>query len=104
MAERVVKEIKLVLRRDSNDGWELALSKWLLRQRTTLQSTTTVTPAELMLGRKLKTRLDRMYPDLYRSVSDAQSAQKANHDRTAKPRQFSVSDHVLARNYGQGAA
>ena len=47
----------------------------------TLQSTTTVTPAELMLGRKLKTRLDRMYPDLQRSVSDTQSMQKANHDR-----------------------
>ena len=103
MAERVVKEIKLVLQIDSNDGWELALSRWLFRQRTTLQSTTTVTPAELMLGRKLKTRLDRMYPDLQRSVSDAQSMQKANHDRTSRPRQFSVSDHVLARNYGQGS-
>ncbi|XP_043229828.1 uncharacterized protein K02A2.6-like [Amphibalanus amphitrite] len=45
--------------RDAGDGWELALSKWLLRQRTTPHSTTTVTPAELMLGRKLKTRLDR---------------------------------------------
>ncbi|XP_043246354.1 uncharacterized protein K02A2.6-like isoform X1 [Amphibalanus amphitrite] len=59
LAERVVKEVKLVLQRDAGDGWELALSKWLLRQRTTPHSTTTVTPAELMLGRKLKTRLDR---------------------------------------------
>ena len=103
MAERVVKEVKLVLQRDSGDGWELALSKWLLRQRTTQHSTTTVTPAELMLGRKLKTRLDRMYPDLYRSVSNAQSMQKENHDRTARPRHFSISDPVLVRNYGQGS-
>ena len=42
---------------------ELNLSKFLLRYRTTPHSVTGKSPAELIFGRQIKTRLDLLHPD-----------------------------------------
>ena len=78
LAERAVKEVKLALQRESAKGgpWDLRLSTWLMRQRTTPHSTTLVTPAELMTGRKLRTRLDLLFPDISKTVLQQQNKQR----------------------------
>ena len=40
------------------------ISRFLLAYRTTLHTTTGVSPAELLMGRKLKTRMDLVRPGL----------------------------------------
>ena len=59
-------------------------------------------PAEMMWGRRLRSKLDRLRPDSMRSASEAQDRQKLVHDAHAIPRQFALLDTVYARNYGSG--
>ena len=52
------------------------LSRFLLSYRITPQSTTGVAPAELLMGRRLRTALDWIKPDLERRVEKEQERQK----------------------------
>ena len=79
------------------------LARFLFAYRTTPQSTTTVTPAELMFGRKIKTRLDMLHPDLQSKVISHQHRQKNNHDRHhSQFRAFREGEKVYVRNYRNG--
>lgn len=104
LAERAVKEVKLAVSRGVQDGvvMDLALQCWLFQQRTIQHSTTSVSPAELMMGRRPKTRLDLLYPDLEKVVQSKQVKQKSYADRSAKVRGFCIGDPVYARNYAVG--
>ena len=104
LAERAVKEVKLALQRGASDGIvsDLALQRWLFQQRTIQHSTTSVSPAELMMGRRPKSRLDLLYPDLDKVVQSEQVKQKSYSDRTARARNFKIGDIVYARNYAMG--
>ena len=104
LAERAVKEVKLALQREENDGkpWEYRLCQWLFRYRTTPHAVTSVTPAELLSGRKLKTRLDLLYPDMNATVWSKQNRQRQDFDRSATVRTFSIGDLVFAQNYAVG--
>ena len=106
LAERAVKEVKLAVSRGQQDGvvMELALQCWLFQQRTIQHSTTSVSPAELMMGRRPKTRLDLLYPDLGKEVQSQQVKQRFYADRSAKARGFCIGDIVYARNYAVGKA
>ena len=53
------------------------LARFLFSYRTTPNSTTGQTPAELFLNHRLRTRLDLMRPELGRKVFDRQTDQKA---------------------------
>ena len=70
--------------------------------RTSVHSTTGVTPSSLFLKREMRTRFDLLRPDGDAHVRDKQSQQKADHDRHARTREFTVGDPVLARNYRPG--
>ena len=63
-------------------------------------STTVLSPAELMFGRRLCSPLDNLRPSLERKV---QERQKSTHDRRAQPRGFVLEDLVYVQNYGPGA-
>ena len=104
LAERAVKEVKLALQREENVGksWEYRLNQWLFRYRTTPHSVTSLTPAELLCGRRQKTRLDLLYPDLNATVWSSQNRQRRDFDRSATVRTFSIGDLVFAQNYGVG--
>ena len=78
------------------------LSRFLLEYRITPQSSTGISPAELMFGRRLRTLFDNMHPDLDKKVCDVQLQQAKGHDVRAKAREFVVGDLVYAQNYGQG--
>ena len=74
------------------------LSRFLLAYRSTPQTTTGVTPAEVLLNRRIRTRLDLIQPGLRHRVETHQGAQKVHHDNTKKERQFAEGDSVLVKN------
>ena len=78
------------------------LSRFLFWYRNTPQQTTGVSPAELLMGRRLRSALDLVHPDLASRVAKAQAYQKKTHDKHARFREFNVGDSVFARNFGRG--
>ena len=78
------------------------LARFLFGYRITLQSTTAVSPAELLLSRRPRFALDLIKPDLSRRVQKEQEHQKISHDRRSV-KAFDVGDLVYARNYGSGS-
>jgi transposase InsO family protein len=69
-AERSVKSFKHALKamRGEKGTVQKKLSKYLLPYRNTPHATTGQTPATLMFGRNLRTRLDLLKPDIRRDV------------------------------------
>ena len=55
-----------------------------------------------MFGRRLRSQLDQLQPDLSRTARQGQSRQKLGHDVHSRPRDYQVGDKVYARNYGPG--
>ena len=74
-------------------------ARFLLSYRTTLDSTTGQSPAELLLIFRLKTRLDLMRLDLKGKVFDKQSDQKYSIDKGGKEREFIIGGQVLVQNF-----
>ena len=79
------------------------LARFLFNYRITPQSTTGVSPAELLMGRRLQSAFDSIKPDLNRRVEREWERQKTLHDRHCTMRTFEVGDMVYARNYGSGS-
>ena len=75
----------------------------LFTYRTTPHTTTGVTPAELLMGHRLRTQLDHLKPDLSRRVELNQSRQKHSHDAHASDRSVGEGDSVYVRNFTPGA-
>ena len=61
-----------------------------------------MSPAELLLGRKPRSRLDLVYPEMGRKVRLRQCVQKEKHDLHVKKRIVKKGDEVYARNFCQG--
>ena len=101
LAERAVQIVKKGLKKETVGTMEERLAKVLMAYRTTPQSTTGVTPAELLQGRRIRKRLDMLKPSLNDHVEQKQSQQKSNHDsyRTAA---FVRGEQVYARGFGTG--
>eukprot|EP00731_Ephydatia_muelleri_P008366 Em0004g704a len=59
-----------------------------------------VSPAELLLGRKPRTLLDNLHPDLSMKVSRSQERQKiAGHDKHSRHHLFQIGDTVYVKNF-----
>ena len=69
------------------------LALFLLSCRTTPHSLTKVTPSELFLGRRVRTRLDVSRPSLTESVM------KRSLPEEKKTRLFEVGDIIILRDY-----
>ena len=83
----------------SQDTVREKLIKFLFKYRITPHSTTGIPPAELLMGRRLRSRLDLLQPSLTSKVQQSQMTQKQNHD-TKKPYcQFAEGDLVYAENF-----
>ena len=81
---------------------ETKVSRFLFRYRITPQSTTGQSPAELLMGRKLKCNLDLLKPDISRTVEKRQENQKKYHDLRVKARRFEIGNKVFVLNFASG--
>ena len=102
LAERAVQTIKEGLKKMTLGNLETRLARFLYHYRITPHVTTGVSPAELLMGRKLRSQLDLLQPDTTSHVLDKQTTQKLNHDKHTKERSFEVSDPVLVYNFSNG--
>ena len=94
-AERTVRVFKNSLKKMEGGGLQDKLNELLFHHRTTPHTTTGRSPAELLLGRKIRTHLDIMRPDMRKRVVIPQLDQKLR----GKVRLFRVGDDVLVRNF-----
>ena len=81
----------------SGGSVETRVSEFLARYRITPQTSTGVSPAELLLGRKPRSRLDLVYPEIGRKVRQSQASQKEAHDWHAKERTMQEGEAVFRR-------
>lgn len=102
MAERAVQVFKNGIRTITGKTLSCKLARFLFRYRTTPQTTTGVSPAELLMGRKLRSDLDMLFPGVKSNVAAKQEQQKLYHDAHAKQRNFSPGDSVYVCNFGVG--
>ena len=74
---------------------EEKLARFLLMYRITTHATTGIVPSELLMGCRLRSRLDLLYPELAEKVIDNQYKQKEHHDNSKQPgRKFVKGDTV----------
>ena len=95
IAERAVKKM--------NEGRvETRVSRFLARCRITPQTSTGASLAELLLGRKPRSTLDLVYPEIGRKVLQSQASQKLTHDWHAKEHTMREGEAVYASNFKSG--
>ena len=96
LAERAVQIVKKGLKKEISGTMEDRIAKLLMAYRTTPQSTTGVSPAELLLGRKIRTKLDMLKPNF----NDYVEQQKNCHDSN-RTSGYSIGE-VYVRGFGTG--
>ena len=99
LAERAVQTVKQGLRQMQGGTVEEKLARFLMKYRITPHSTTGISPSELLMGRRLRSRLDILHPDLSGKVEDKQWKQKLAHDNQKAPRTFEEGDAVFAEDF-----
>ena len=103
LAERAVQTFKQALRsmHQSPKPVKEKLAKFLIAYRNTPHSTTGVSPAQLLLGRPLRTRLDLVKPSLNHKMVNQQHQQsfRAASEKGRQCRQLEVGDSVMTRDY-----
>ena len=102
LAERAVRTVKEGLVKMKEGSIVDRLSRFLLSYRNIPQQLTGCSPAELLFGRRLRSSLDLLKPDLESRVQQRQDKAKAYHDVASKEREFQKGDTVFARNFGRG--
>ena len=99
LGERAVQIVKNSLKKVTEGKINTRLAKILFAYHITPQSTTGVSPSELLLIRRPHCRLDLVKPNFQRRVENKQLAQKNNHDTSTSTRTFVVNDPVLIKNF-----
>ncbi|XP_020912823.1 uncharacterized protein K02A2.6-like [Exaiptasia diaphana] len=99
LAERFVQSFKRAVKADqTNRELQYKLDRFLMAYRTAPHSTTGQSPAQLLLGRNLKTRLDLLKPNMRRRVN-----QKILMDVNKPMKVFREGQKVWVRNFLKGA-
>ena len=99
LAERCVQSFKSAMKSETEvKPLSIKLATFLLAYRNTPHSTTGEAPSQLFLGRRLRTRLDLLKPDLRLKISNRQIDQTVTKGG-AVTREFSIGQTVIARNY-----
>lgn len=99
LAERAVQTFKRGLNATKGDSIQERLSKFLFTYRITPHTTTGIAPAQLLMNRRLRSRLDCLFPDLQTHIKKKQAEQKATHDNSKSLRSFNVGDNVYTRDF-----
>ena len=98
LAERAVQTVKKTL------WWMFGnqSSRFLFQYRLTPHTTTGQSPAQLLLGRRPRSHLDLLHPDLTSCAEHKQKLQKQRYDQHTTVCQFVPDDAVYVRNFGEG--
>ena len=97
LVERAVQTFKEGLKRIKEGSLNTRVARFLFKYRLTPHSSTGVSPAELMFGRKLKSQLDLVKPDAGQKARLEQDRKRKSHDAHAKPRFFGVGETVYQK-------
>eukprot|EP00731_Ephydatia_muelleri_P034387 Em0057g19a len=83
LAERFVQTLKQALRSSTKDGrtFQHRLASFLMNYRNARHATTEESPARLMIGRDVRSRLHLLTPDLAGTVAKNQSVQASGTER-----------------------
>ncbi|KAL3974523.1 interleukin 1 receptor-like 1 [Sarotherodon galilaeus] len=84
LAERAVETLKDGLKKMLGLSIEKRLCRFLFQYRITPHTTTGLSPAELLMGRKPRSHLDLLSPDVGAKVTQSQGEQKVRHDLHAR--------------------
>ena len=104
LAERAVQIFKKGIRKMQTGTLQDKIARFLFSYRNTPQSTTDTAPAQLLMGRKLRSPLDLLKPDLQGRVEREQEHQKQSHDQHSQVRAFQLEELVFMRNFGQDSS
>ena len=99
LAQRAVQSFKQAIKRIPGASVQERLSKYLFKYRITPHTTTGISPAEMLMGRRPRSKLDLLYPTIPSKVERQQERQKSCHDRSPVLRAFSVTDTVFVKNF-----
>ena len=97
LTERAVQTVKMGVKKLTG-SLEVRLARFLFKYRVTPQATTGIAPAELLMGRRLRTHLDLLYPTVKERVRKRQRDQKGNCERHPRRVTFQPGDRVMVRN------
>ena len=88
-AERFVQTFKNAIKAAKNDNgsFETKLARFLLVYRSTPNTTTGESPAQLLFHRSIRTRLSLITPNVSATITNKQADQKSYHDRRSKERE-----------------
>ena len=81
LAERAVKTFKTGMRKMTEGSLKQKLARFLFSYRTMPQSTTGVSPAELLMNKKLRSVLDLLNPLISNRDESAQDRQIVSHNK-----------------------
>lgn len=102
LAERAVQTFERMMNKCPEGTLTGKVARVLFSYRVTPHTTTGLSPAELLLGRKLRCTLDSIHPGLDRKVMKKQEQQTKDHNKKAKGRWFKTGDSVLTQNFSLG--
>ena len=103
LAERAMQSVKQGLAKITQRTISERVTTFLLQYyRKTPHSTTGISPAEALMGRRLKLRIDLLSPSLGATVQQKQAQQKWNHDQRVLQVSFNMGDWVFVKNYRHG--
>ncbi|XP_039543047.1 uncharacterized protein K02A2.6-like [Pimephales promelas] len=102
LAERAVQTFKEGMKKMKGDTVETRVARFLFNYRITPHATSGLSPAQMLMSRKLRSTFDLLIPDMQSKILKKQQKQKESHDKSCKLRSFEVGDSVYVRNYGGG--
>lgn len=100
-AERFVRSFKDAMKVNVEADVNLRAMKFLFAYRTTPHATTGSSPAELLQGRKLRTVMDLVHPNIRDNVNAAQQRQERGYNSGTKMRRFEVGEDVLVKTFSR---
>jgi len=111
LSKSSVSFVKSGLNKIHGGSLQTRLSRLLFAHCITPHTTTGVTPAELLMKRRLRTRLDCLRPDVASVVHQNQWKQRLGHDKHAVQHctalycvYINIRDPVFVKNFGHGKA
>uniref|UniRef100_A0AAQ4PHJ0 Gypsy retrotransposon integrase-like protein 1 n=1 Tax=Gasterosteus aculeatus aculeatus TaxID=481459 RepID=A0AAQ4PHJ0_GASAC len=80
LAERAVQTFKQGIKKIKGDTLETKVARFLFNYRITPQTTTGLSPAEMLMSRRLRSTLDLLLPDVKSKIRKKQLKQKEQND------------------------